>query len=61
MLTQAVDMSAPTIEVEIEDYFIPKVLVDGGSIVNIMTYDIMQKLGLVHLEQIPFVSQLDQQ
>ena len=59
---QAVDMRAPIIEVEIEDYFIPKVLVDGGSILNIMTHDTMQKLGLTHLEPIPFDIRLaDQQ
>ena len=48
-------MRAPTMEVEIDDYFILEVLVDGGFGVNIMTYDIMQKLGLTHLESIPFV------
>ena len=58
MTTQAVDMSAPTVEVEISDYFILEVLTDGGSGVNIMTYDIMQKLGLTHLEPIPFVIRL---
>ena len=41
MAMQAVDMSAPTVEVEINDYFIPEVLIDGGSGVNIMTYDTM--------------------
>ena len=46
------------LEVEIEDYFILEVLVDGGSGVNIMTYDTMQKLGLTHLEPIPFIIQL---
>ena len=51
-------MSAPTVEVEINDYFIPKLLIDGGSSVNIMTYDTMQKLGLTHLEPIPFVIRL---
>ena len=38
---------------EISDYFILEVLIDGGSSVNIMTYDTMQKLGLTHLEPIP--------
>ena len=47
MTTQAMDMSAPTVEVEISDYFIPKVLIDGGFGINIMTYDTMQKLGLM--------------
>ena len=40
MTMQAVDMSAPTVKVEISDYFIPEVLIDGGFGVNIMTYDI---------------------
>ena len=61
MTTQAVDMSAPTVEVEISDYFIPEVLIDGGSGVNIMTYDTMQKLGLTHIEPIPFVIRLADQ
>ena len=39
MITQVVDMSAPIVEVKISDYVIPEVLIDGGSGVNIMTYD----------------------
>ena len=58
MTTQAVDMSAPMVEVEISDYFILEVLIDGGFGINTMTYDTMQKLGLTHLEPIPFVIRL---
>ena len=54
MTTQAMDMSAPIVEVEISDYFISEVLIDGGFGVNIMTYDTVQKLGLTHLETSPF-------
>ena len=50
IMTQAVDMSAPTLEVEIDDYFISKLLIDGGSRVNIMTYETMKRLGLTNLE-----------
>ena len=39
----------------------PEVLVDGGFGVNIMTYEMMQKLGLTNLEPIPFVIQLADQ
>ena len=58
---QAVDVSAPTMEVEMGDYFIVEVLIDGGFGVNIMTYETMQKSGLNNLKLIPFVIQLANQ
>lgn len=59
--SQTVDMSAPTLEVEVDDCSISGVLVGGGSGVNIMTYETMKKLGLSQLETIPFVIRLANQ
>ena len=49
-------MSAPTLK--FDDYFILEVLIDGGSRVNIRTYETMKKLGLTNLEPILFVIHL---
>ena len=50
-----VNMSAPIIEVEIDDSIILEAVVDGSFGVNIMTYKTKQKLGLTNLESTPFV------
>lgn len=49
---QAIGMSAPTLPVKIDKYFIYEVLIDGKSRVNIMTYETMKRLGLINLESI---------
>ena len=43
------DLGAPTIDVSIDGVLISTIQVDGGSSVNLMTADIMEKLGLTSL------------
>ena len=43
------DLGAPTIDVSIDGVLISGVQVDGGSSVNLMTADTMEKLGLTNL------------
>ena len=54
-------MSAPTLDMEIDYYSIPKVLISGGSRINIMTYETMKRLGLTNLEPILVNIGLDDQ
>jgi hypothetical protein len=55
------DQAAPEIDVQIAGCTIGKVLVDGGSSVNLMTLSTMSDLGLTKIEKTPKVLKMADQ
>ena len=58
LLAKYDDPRNPTVTVQIEHTYIPNVLVDLGATINVMTIEIVRKLGLTNLRPTPTILEL---
>jgi len=57
----SIDPGAPTVDVMIDKSLIPKVQIDNGSSVNLMTFEIMEELGLKTINSTPIILRMADQ